>query len=196
MLFNCSKKQATTKFPRIRLFARSFKEFPSIQWLYRSKVVAQMVTIRWCQGSHDLQLREIVISLDVSIRMTLFGADYINDVLLTHINCFCFFLNDLQVNLSVTGRYLLSCREDNLGKIWLIVVRVKWVAAVVVAPITAFHFSFVCFFLEDLLVNLSILRPFCFRAEIRNNLRKVWQIVGCQGNTRGVAKETVKTSTD
>ena len=103
-----------------------------------------------------------------------------------HINCFCFFLNDLQVNLSVSGRYLLSCREDNLGKIWLIVVRVKWVAAVVVAPITAFHFSFVCFFLEDLLVDLSILRPFCFRAEIRNNLRKVWQIVGCQGNTRGV----------
>lgn len=109
-----------------------------------------------------------------------------------HINCFCFFLNDLQVNLSVTGRYLLSCRENNLGKIWLIVVRVKWVAAVVVAPITAFHFPFVCFFLEDLLVNLSILRPFCFHAEIRNNLRKVWQIVGCQGNTRGVAKETVK----
>ena len=97
-----------------------------------------------------------------------------------HINCFCFFLNDLQVNLSVTGRYLLSCREDNLGKIWLIVVRVKWVAAVVVTPITAFHFPFVCFFLEDLLVNLSILRPFCFRAEIRNNLRKVWQIVGWQ----------------
>ena len=68
-------------------------------------------------------------SLDVSIRMTLFGADYIKKRIVNkkvewvvvatspHINCFCFFLNDLQVNLSVTGRYLLSCREDNLGKI-------------------------------------------------------------------------------
>jgi len=109
-----------------------------------------------------------------------------------HINCFCFFLNDLQVNLSVSGCYLLSCRKDNLGKIWLIV-RVTWVAVVFVAPLTKHNF-FCLFLFRQFARNLSVLNPFYFRAEIRHNLHKVWQTIGCQGNTRGVAIESVKTS--
>ena len=87
--------------------------------------------------------------------------EWVVDATSPHINCFCFFLNDLQVNLSVSGRYLLSCREDNLGKIWLIVDRVTWVAVVFVAPLTT-HIFFVCFFLDNLPETFLYLIHFAF----------------------------------